>query len=130
MITLPGLKQVFDNLDEGVIFLDQRRHVIAINEAASRMLGQNHDTILNKLCPSLYQGTACAKDCEKRGHCSLMINAGQEKKKVQDIIVKRPDGASIPLRMWAMALPPDETMMPQPGEPKGYCAVGLRAAQW
>jgi len=117
MLTLPGLRQFLDNLEEGVLFLDQERHVVAINEAASRMLGQDHDTILNKLCPSLFQGTSCARSCGKRGHCTLMANA-KGGKKIQDLVVQRPDGTLIPLRMWAMVLPTSE--------PLGYCAVVLR----
>ena len=117
MITLPGLRQFLDNLEEGILFLDQKRRVVAINEAASRMLGQNHETTLNKLCPSLFQGTACARSCEKRGYCTLMDNAKQGKK-IQDLVVQRPDGVLTPLRMWAMVLPSDE--------PLAYCAVVLR----
>jgi len=117
MITLPAFRQFLDNLEEGILFLDQQRHVVAINEAASRMLGQNNDNILNKLCPSLFQGTACARSCEKRGHCALMKNAIQGKK-IQDLVVQRPDGVLIPLRMWAMVLPSDEKL--------AYCAVVLR----
>ncbi|HYR05642.1 MAG TPA: sigma 54-interacting transcriptional regulator [Gallionella sp.] len=117
MITLPGLKQFLDNLEEGVLLLDEQRHVVAINEAASHMLGQNHDTILNKLCPSIFQGTACARSCDKRGHCTLIKNAIQGKK-VQDLVVQRPDGTLIPLRMWAMVLPY--------GKQLAYCAVVLR----
>ncbi len=117
MITLPAFRQFLDNLEEGVLFLDQQRRVVAVNEAASRMLGQNHDNILNKLCPSLFQGTACARSCEKRGHCTLMKNAIREKK-VQDIVVQRPDGMLVPMRMWAMVLPSDEHL--------AYCAVVLR----
>ena len=105
MFSLPGLRQFLDNLEEGVLFLDQQRRVVAINEAASHMLGQNHDNILDKLCPSLFQGTACARNCEERGHCTLMKNAIQGKK-VQDLVVQRPDGALVPLRLWAMVLPP------------------------
>jgi len=117
MITLAGLRQFLDNLEEGILFLDQQRHVVAINEAASHMLGQNHDNILNKLCPSIFQGTACARSCDKRGHCTLMKNAIQGKS-VQDLVVQRPDGTLIPLRMWAMVLPTDEKL--------AYCAVVLR----
>lgn len=117
MITLPAFRQFLDNLEEGVLFLDEQRHVVAVNEAASRMLGQNHDGILNKLCPSIFQGTACARSCEKRGHCTLMKNAIHGKK-VQDLVVQRPDGALIPLRMWAMVLPSNEQL--------AYCAVVLR----
>ena len=117
MITLPAFRQFLDNLEEGILFLDQQRQVVAINEAASRMLGQNNDNILNKLCPSLFQGTACARSCEKRGHCALMKNAIGGKK-IQDIVVQRPDGVLVPLRMWAMVLPSDEKL--------AYCAVVLR----
>lgn len=117
MITLSGLSQFLDNLEEGILFLDQQRQVVAINEAASRMLGQDHDNILNKLCPSIFQGTSCARSCEKRGHCTLMKNAIQGKK-IQDMVVQRPDGTLVPLRMWAMVLPSDEKL--------AYCAVVLR----
>lgn len=116
MITLPGLKQFLDNLEEGVLFLDQQRRVVAINEAATTMLGQNPNTVINKLCPSLFQGTSCARSCEKQGHCTLMAKATQRGKKIQDLSVQRPDGILIPLRMWAMVLE----------EPLAYCAVVLR----
>ena len=117
MISLSGLRQFLDNLEEGILFLDQQRHVVAINEAASRMLGQNHDNILNKLCPSIFQGTACARNCEKGGHCTLIKNVIQGKK-VQDLVVQRPDGTLVLLRMWAMVLPSFEQL--------AYCAVVLR----
>ena len=116
MISLSGLRQFLDNLEEGILFLDQQRHVVAINEAASRMLGQNHDDILNKLCPSIFQGTACARNCEKAGHCSLIKNVKQGKK-IQDLVVQRPDGTLVPLRMWAIVFS-DEKL--------AYCAVVLR----
>src|SRR3989338_6890843 len=117
MITLPELKQVFDNLDEGIIFIDQNRHVIAINEAASRMLGQDHDATLNKLCPSLFQGTDCARDCEKSDHCTLMVGSKQERK-FQDLVERRPGGMLVQLRMWAIVLPSKEHTK--------HCAVVLR----
>lgn len=117
MISLSSLTQFLDNLEEGVLFLDQSRHVVAINEAASRMLGQDHATILNKLCPSLFKGTSCARNCEKVGECTLMMSR-KRSKKVQDLVVQRPDGKLIPLRMWALLLPVDE--------PLAHCAVVLR----
>lgn len=117
MITLRGLRLFLDNLEEGILFLNQQRHVVAINEAASRMLGQHHEAIMNTLCPSLFRGTACARDCEKAGYCTLMADA-QHEKKVQDLVVQRADGRLISLRMWAMLLPSDE--------PMAYCAVVLR----
>jgi transcriptional regulator with PAS, ATPase and Fis domain len=117
VIALPGLSQFLDYLEEGVLFLDQDRQVVAINETASRMLGQKQEAILNKLCPSVFEGTACARNCEKIGNCALMAKA-KRGKKVQDLVVQRPDGVLIPLRMWAMVLPSDE--------PSKYCAVVLR----
>lgn len=106
MMTLPGLANFLDSLEEGILFLDRRRHVVAINLAAKRMLGREEDQILNRLCPSLFQGTACARNCEKGGGCKLMAkNSGE--KLVQDLAVQRPDGELLPLRMWAMRLPSD-----------------------
>lgn len=121
MVTLPELKQVFDNLDEGIVFIDQDRRVIAINEAASRMLGQDRDATINKLCPSLFQGTDCARDCEKSDHCTLMVETKKERK-FQDLVVRRPDGALFQLRMWAIVLPTEGS--------KKHCAVVLRGMNW
>jgi two-component system response regulator HydG len=106
MISLSGLTQFLDNLEEGILFLDRRRQVVAINKAARRMLGRRDDEILNRLCPGLFQGTACARNCEKQGGCALMATVRGEKL-VQDLVVQRPDGELIPLRMWAMQLPSD-----------------------
>ena len=121
MVTLPELKQVFDNLDEGIVFIDEDRHVIAINEAASRMLGQDRNSTLNKLCPSIFQGTECARECEKNGYCTLMVETKQERK-FQDLVVHRPDGVLVQLRMWAIVLPSSG--------PTKHCAVVLRGTDW
>jgi two-component system response regulator HydG len=106
MISLSGLTQFLDSLEEGTLFLDRRRQVVAMNKAARRMLGRRDDEILNRLCPGLFQGTACARNCEKQGGCALMATVRGEKL-VQDLVVQRPDGELIPLRMWAMQLPSD-----------------------
>ena len=106
MITLAGLTHFLDNLEEGILFLDQRRHVVAVNEAARRMLGRRNNEILNQLCPGLFQGTACARNCEIQRNCTLMASMNGEKL-VQDLVVQRPDGELVPLRMWAMVLPSD-----------------------
>lgn len=121
MITLEELRQVFDNLDEGIVFIDQDRRVIAINEAASRMLGQERETTLNKLCHSIFKGTDCGRNCEKSDHCTLMVETKQERK-FQDLVVRRPDGALVQLRMWAI-------LLPSKGESK-HCAVVLRGTNW
>lgn len=121
MITLSGLSQFLDNLEEGILFLDQQRQVVAINEAASRMLGQEREATLNKLCPSIFQGTDCAKNCEKSDHCTLMVETKQERK-FQDLVVRRPDGALVQMRMWAIVLPSNG--------PTKHCAVVLRGTNW
>ncbi|MFA5371828.1 MAG: PAS domain-containing protein [Sideroxydans sp.] len=121
MVTLPELKQVFDNLDEGIVVIDQNRKIVSINQAASRMLGQDRDATINKLCPSIFRGTDCAKNCEKNDHCTLMVETKQERK-MQDLVVHRPDGALVQLRMWAIMLPAKEQ-----GD---HCAVILRGTDW
>jgi sensor histidine kinase regulating citrate/malate metabolism len=39
VISLPSLAPLIDHLEEGVLFLDQHRNVLAINQAALTMLG-------------------------------------------------------------------------------------------
>ncbi|MCP5277674.1 MAG: sigma 54-interacting transcriptional regulator [Thiobacillus sp.] len=117
MITLTALNQFLDNLEEGILFLDRQRHVVAVNRAARQMLGKGQDEILGRFCPSLFQGTACARNCERQGSCALMTGVRGEKM-LQDLVVQRPDGELLPLRMWAMALPSDAGL--------AYFAVVLR----
>ncbi|MBI4938227.1 MAG: sigma 54-interacting transcriptional regulator [Nitrosomonadales bacterium] len=118
-ISLASLNVVLEKLEEGVLFLDERRNVIAINPAAAQMIGRKHGDIVGKLCPSLFPGTGCAHTCEHSGKCSLMTaDIKQEKKLVQDIVVARPDGALVPLHMWATALPSGGSL--------AHCAVVLR----
>lgn len=104
MNNLSELKPVFDNLDEGVVFIDQRRHVMAINKAACQLLGQNSDTVIDKLCPDIFQGMDCARDCKKNDRCTRMHEARQEEN-FQDVSVKRPDDVLVSLRMIALGLP-------------------------
>lgn len=89
MITLSGLNQFLDSLEEGILFLDRRRHVVAINQAAKTILGREEDQVIDRLCPSMFQGTACARNCEQGGGCKLMSKASGEKL-VQDLVVARP----------------------------------------
>lgn len=117
-ISLAGLNIVFENLEEGMLFLDEQRKVVAINQAAKQMIGRDHADIVGKLCPSLFPGTPCALTCEESGKCSLMVGTAKENKLVQDIVVARPDGKLVPLHMWATGLPTDE--------PLAHCAVMLR----
>ena len=108
MQSLVTLRVFLDSLEEGVLFLDAGRKVLEMNLAAKRMLGQVDDSFVGQLCPSLFVGTECARECEIRGHCSLM-RAQDQSRKIQDVVLKGPDGADISLRMWAMLLPPDDS---------------------
>lgn len=101
---LSELKPVLDNLEEGVVFIDQQRHVMAINKAACQLLGQNSDTVINKLCPDIFQGMDCARDCKKNDRCTRMHGTKQEEN-FQDVSVKRPDDVLVSLRMIALGLP-------------------------
>ncbi len=108
MQSLVTMRVFLDSLEEGVLFLDARRKVLEMNQAARRMLGQADDSFIGQLCPSLFVGTECARECEVRGHCSLM-RAQDQSRKIQDVVLKSPDGTDISLRMWAMLLPASES---------------------
>ncbi len=118
IISLANLNIVLEKLEEGVLFLDEQRNVVAINQAAAHMIGRKHDDVVGKSCPGLFPGTPCAHTCEESGKCSLMAGTAKENKLVQDIVVARPDGMLVPLHMWATALPADKSMT--------HCAVVLR----
>ena len=109
MISLPSLAPLIDNLEEGVLFLDQHRNVLAINEAALTMLGHKPEGVVGMLCPSLFRGTRCARACEGRGYCAL-TPAVPGQKQTQDIVMERPDGSLVSMRMWALALPESEPL--------------------
>ncbi len=110
MQSLVTLRVFLDNLEEGVVFLDGGRRVLQMNLAAMRMLGQADESFIGSLCPSHFVGTTCARECEIRGHCSLMP-AQDDDRKSQDVTLKGPDGEQISLRMWAMRLPPNDSAM-------------------
>ena len=117
-ISLASLGIVMEKLEEGVLFLDEQRNIVAINPSAAQMIGRQHGDIVGKSCPTVFPGTPCARICEESGKCSLMGDTAKEKKLVQDIVVGRPDGMLVPLHMWATALPADESL--------AHCAVVLR----
>jgi DNA-binding NtrC family response regulator len=117
MPSLATLQVFLDSLEEGVLFLDADRRVLEINSAAARMIGRDDPHLVGQLCPTLFFGTRCARECESRGQCSL--TPGQDEDgKIQDIVLRAPDGRDIPLRMWAMLLPPNDSAL--------YCAIILR----
>lgn len=108
--SLSELKPVFDNLEEGVVFIDHQRRVIAINKAACHLLGQDSSAVLNKLCPDVFHGIDCAEDCKKGDHCTHMAGARQEEK-FQDIAVRRPDDVLVSLRMLTIDLPSKRSLI-------------------
>lgn len=114
---LATLSVFLDSLEEGVLFLDAGRRIVQMNSAASRMLGRDGAAMVDLLCPTLFAGTACARDCEIRGHCSL-TPAQSEDRKEQDIVVAGADGRDVSMRMWAMLLPRNDAGL--------YCAIILR----
>jgi len=117
MFTLATLSAFLDSLEEGVIFLDQYRRIISVNEAATHMVGQHQEAMLNHFCPSIFAQTSCAQSCNERGSCALTPSEGITRK-IQDIDLQLPDGHQVYLRMWALLLPPNENNL--------YCAIILR----
>lgn len=109
MMTIPMLNLFLDSLEEGVLFLDKNRKVLAANRAATQMVGREGENLVNLLCPSIFKGTRCAQACENRGRCALTQDwkAGDV---IQDIVLQRPDSTSVFLRMWARLLPPSENL--------------------
>ncbi len=117
MPSLTTLRVFLDSLEEGVMFLDAARRVLEINSAAARMIGVDSQRVADELCPTLFSGTPCARACVARGSCSLTPEKG-EAGKIQDIVLKSPEGRDVPLRMWAMLLPENDAGL--------YCAIILR----
>ena len=118
MMTIPMLKLFLDSLEEGVLFLDKNRKVVAVNRAATQMIGHEDGNLVNLLCPSIFKGTECAQACEKRGSCALTPD-WKASDIIQDVVLQRPDNTSVFLRMWAILLPPAEDL-------PLYCAIILR----
>jgi len=114
---IAALKVFLDTLEEGVLFLDTHRRVVEINEAAMQVLGRDSGQLIERLCPTLFVGTQCARTCEVRGGCALTPSPG-EARKSQDVTLERSDGSEVALRMWAMLLPPNDAGL--------YCAIVLR----
>jgi PAS domain-containing protein len=112
LIASPDLAFVVDNLEEGILFLDKDRHIATINKAALKMIGQKEsfnvkEDIIDQLCPDLFPGASCAKDCQESGICSLM-NQDIEKEKVAEITFSGLNGKMVTLRMRALALSSSE----------------------
>lgn len=114
LIAPSDLALVVDNLEEGILFLDKDRHVVTINQAALHMIGQKEsinvrEDIIDQLCPDLFPGASCARDCEESGVCSLM-DQSTETEKVEEITFSGLDGETVTLRMRAIALSSTEDL--------------------
>ncbi len=101
---MKALNPFLDGLEEGVLFLDEKRCVITINQAASNMIGRDHDTVIGQLCPSLFKSTPCARSCAARDDCSLIPTPGKNTRTLE-LSLDRQDGSQIYLLMWAVLLP-------------------------
>jgi len=114
LISLPDLSLIVDNLEEGILFLDKDRHILSINQSALGMIGQKDDgdantDIINQLCPSLFPGAHCARECEHSGTCSLMMQ-DMEREKVEEVILDGPDNTMVSLNLRAIALSSRQTL--------------------
>ena len=101
---MESLRPFLDGLEEGVIFLDHTRRITAINRAAEQMIGQDYKSVIGEFCPSLFNGTECARACAVREDCSL-IPKGNQQTRTLNLTLDRADGTHIVLRMWAILLP-------------------------
>lgn len=108
-MTVSVLKLFLDSLEEGVLLLDNNRHVVAANQAARQVIGHKKENLTGLLCPTVFKGTECASACEKRGYCSIILTPNW-KAPDQDIVLQRSDNSSVFLRMWAISLPPTEDL--------------------
>jgi len=114
LISLPDLSFVVDNMAEGILFLDKERRIVTINKSALNMIGQKEDgdinfAILYQLCPDLFPGASCAKECERSGICSLMTQ-NVEKEKIEEVTFSRPDNTMVSLNLRAVALSSQGTL--------------------
>lgn len=105
-MNIPMLDPLLNSLEEGVLFLDENRTIISANHAATELLGHDVVNLTNKLCPSVFAGTACANACGVHGHCALTPD--NDDVSSQDIVLQRQDQSSVHLRMWAISLPHEE----------------------
>jgi len=108
LIDTPDLAFIVDNLEEGILFLDKNRQIVTINKSAMKLIGQKasvniREDIVDQLCPNLFPGAGCAKECEKSGICTLM-NQDKEKERIEEITFNGLNGKIVTLRMRAIAL--------------------------
>ena len=118
MIAIESLNIFLDSLEEGVVFLDKNRRVVAINKAAQQMIGGSREAILNELCPNIFSGTDCARACENRSCCNLVPKKGKDRV-VEDVALKQADGPPLFVRKWA-------TILPAVAGSQAYYAIILR----
>jgi len=118
VVALATFEGLLDDLEEGVLFLDDERRIVQINAAAQRLLGEEgRRLVVRELCPTLFDGTACAQECSRNGRCTLPGSDG-ETSRIQDLMLRRADGSEIALRMHAMLLPANDARL--------LCSVVLR----
>ena len=115
MVALATLEALLDDLEEGVLVLDEERRIVQINAAAQRLLGLEGRQLVRQLCPTLFEGTPCADACRRTGRCSLP-GAHGEMRKTQGRTVQQ------------MALAANTPMMLKAGLVEGDTEAGVLAS--
>ena len=112
-IKLPDLSYIIDNLEEGILFLDKDRRILSINKSAMGMIGQVEDgavKIIDQLCPDLFPGASCAKECEHSGVCSLIMRNHLETEKVEEVTLNGPGDTMVSLNLRGIAIASEDTL--------------------
>jgi len=117
VVALATLEVLLDDLEEGVLFLDDERRIVQINAAAQRLLGDEGRQRVRELCPTLFDGTERAHECRRNGRCTV-AGADGETSRTQHLTWRRADGSEVALQVRAMLLPANDAHL--------HCSVVLR----
>jgi len=115
VVALATLEVLLDDLEEGVLFLDDERRIVQINAAAQRLLGDEGRQRVRELCPTLFDAAECAQECRRNGRCT---STDGETSRTQDLAWRRADGSEVALQIRAMRLPVNDARL--------HCSVVLR----
>ncbi len=117
MQSIRALQPFLSGLEEGVLFLGEDRRIVAINTAATQMIGKGESEVVGRLCPQVFEGAECARNCMARNSCTLM-SSKQQTTLTDNLSLNHPSGSMVFLKMWAVLLPEPEI--------SASCAVILR----
>jgi PAS domain S-box-containing protein len=123
---------ILDAMEDGVMIVDRNFHIVAFNEAASRMTGHSREDVLQARCFEVCLGSHCGEDCD----VTALFNHDKPCEEFETTI-RTKDGQSKIVRVHTVALrngvgaitgairilrDVTETRLPesQPREPKGF----------